>query len=258
MLQIWPVPVFSDNYVWILEREGNNRVAVVDPGDGPPVVAALESRGLEVSAVLLTHHHRDHIGGLSDLIDRFHPAVFGSPEDRIPGVDRPVGDGGTVTLDALDVDLEVVALPGHTAHHLGYVGPGFALVGDTLFAGGCGRVFEGTPEQMHGSLKRLAALEPETKAYCAHEYTVSNLGFAREVEPGNDAIAQRLAAAEAARAGEQPTVPSTIGYELETNPFLRCSEPAVVAAAETRAGRALEPGTEVFAVIREWKDGWSG
>jgi hydroxyacylglutathione hydrolase len=258
MLNIRPVPVFSDNYVWILEREGSNRVAVVDPGDGAPVVADLDSRGLEVSAVLLTHHHHDHIGGLPDLIERSHPAVFGSPHDRIPGVDRPVDDGDTVTLDDLEIDLEVVALPGHTAHHLGYVGPGFALVGDTLFAGGCGRVFEGTPEQMHGSLMRLAALDPGTKAYCAHEYTVSNLRFALEVEPGNDALTKRLAAAEATRVDDQPTVPSTIGYELETNPFLRCSEPAVVAAAESRAGRSLSPGAEVFAVIREWKDGWSG
>ena len=174
----------------------------------------------------------------------------------MPGVDRSVGDGDTIELDFLDLTLDVVALPGHTANHLGYVGSSVALVGDTLFAGGCGRVFEGTMEQMHDSLMRLAALLPDTKAYCAHEYTVANLRFAREVEPGNTALAERLAAVESSVEAGVPTVPSTIGYELQTNPFLRCSEPEVVAAAERHAGRSLEPGAEVFGVNRAWKDGW--
>jgi len=258
MLHIWPVPVFADNYVWIIEREGVDRVAVVDPGDAAPVIAALDERGLDVGTVLITHHHRDHVGGLARIIDRSHPAVYGSGADGIPGVDHPTHDGDTVCLPHLDLDLEVAALPGHTMNHLGYVASEIAFVGDTLFAGGCGRVFEGTPAQMHDSLMRLAALAPGTTAYCAHEYTVSNLRFARTVEPDNEALAGRLEAAETVRAAGQPTVPSTIATELETNPFLRCSVPAVVAAAETRAGRGLNPGAEVFAVIRGWKDGWSG
>jgi len=256
MLQIWPVPVFSDNYVWILENAETNRVTVVDPGDGQPVIAALDERGLEVGAVLLTHHHQDHVGGLAEIIRRYHPAVYGSGDDSVSGIDHPVGDGDTVST--ADFDLEVVALPGHTINHLGYIGLEIAFVGDTLFAGGCGRVFEGTPIQMHDSLSRLAALVPETKAYCAHEYTVSNLRFAQAVEPGSEILARRLEASETARAADQPTVPSTIAYELETNPFLRCSEPAVVAAAEVQAGQTLQPGAEVFAVLRAWKDGWSG
>jgi hydroxyacylglutathione hydrolase len=169
-----------------------------------------------------------------------------------------VGDVDTVSLPDLGLEFDVVALPGHTNNHLGFVGPGTALVGDTLFAGGCGRVFEGTPTQMHDSLMRLAALASETKAYCAHEYTIANLRFARVVEPGNEVLQRRLEAAETARAANQPTVPSTIADELETNPFLRCSDPAVVASAEARAGRRLEPGAEVFEVVRGWKDGWSG
>jgi len=256
MLHVWPVEVFSDNYVWILEREGADRVVVVDPGDGEPVIAELEQRGLAVGTVLLTHHHHDHVGGLNRLIDRFHPAVSGSAADAVPGVDHPVGDGDVVALPDIELTLDVVGLPGHTANHLGYVGPQLAFVGDTLFAGGCGRLFEGTPEQMHGSLGRLAALMPATKVYCGHEYTLANLRFAMAVEPGNAALADRLRATEATRAAEQPTVPSTIGLELETNPFLRCSEPSVVAAAEAHAGRELAPGAEVLGVIRSWKDGW--
>jgi hydroxyacylglutathione hydrolase len=258
MLQIWPIPVFSDNYVWVLERDGSDRVAVVDPGEAEPVIRALDERGLTVAAVLLTHHHQDHIGGLADVVRRFGPPVYGSASDGIEGVDHPVAAGDTVALADLDVSFDVVALPGHTLNHVGYLGDGVALVGDTLFAGGCGRVFEGTFEQMYDSLTGLAALPDDTKAYCAHEYTVANLRFARLVEPDNEALADRLEAARTARDEGLPTVPSTIGYERATNPFLRCTEPAVVGAAERRAERPLEPGAEVFGVIRSWKDGWSG
>jgi hydroxyacylglutathione hydrolase len=251
------VPIFSDNYVWVLEREGSNRVAVVDPGDAEPVLTALAERGLEVGAVLITHHHRDHVGGLPELIRRFHPPVWGPSAESIQGVDRPLAGGDRISLPGLDLELEVVDLRGHTAGHVGFVGAGCAFVGDTLFAGGCGRVFEGTMEQMHGSLTRLAELPAETMSYCAHEYTLANLRFARVVEPGNGALADRIAAVEAARAAFRPTVPSTIGYELETNPFLRCGEAAVRAAAESHAGRSLPIPAEVFAELRTWKDGWS-
>ncbi len=258
MLHVWPIEVFADNYVWILEREDSPRVAIVDPGDGDPVIAGLQDRGLEVAAVLLTHNHSDHVGGLAEIIQRFHPDVHGSAADGIPGVSHPVTGGDTVTLPDLDLELEVLALPGHTANHLGFIGAGSAFVGDTLFAGGCGRVFEGTMEQMHDSLQRLAALPGTTKTYCAHEYTVSNLRFGGRVEPENAVLAERLLSAEATRTAGRPTVPSTIAYELETNVFLRCEKPMVVVAAEEQAGRNLEPGAEVFGVIRAWKDGWSG
>jgi len=258
MLQIRPVPIFDDNYVWILEREGSNRVAVVDPGDGDPVIKALSGLDLEIAAVLITHHHRDHVGGLPELIRRYHPPVYGSATESVAGVDHPLAGGETISLPELDLEIEIVALPGHTSGHIGYVGAGCAFVGDTLFAGGCGRVFEGTMEQMHSSLTRLAELPPETMAYCAHEYTLANLRFALAVEPGNDALAQRFEAAETARAASQPTVPSTIGYELETNPFLRCGEASVHTAAESHAGHALTTPAEVFGALRTWKDGWSG
>jgi len=258
MLHVWPVEVLGDNYVWILESEGSSRVVVVDPGDAAPVLAALEERDLEPAVVLVTHHHNDHVGGLTEIVDRFRPAVFGAAADAIPGVDHPVSGGDRISPPGMDLPLEVLSLPGHTANHLGFLGPGIVFVGDTLFAGGCGRVFEGTMDQMHRSLIRLADLPLPTQAYCAHEYTVTNLRFGRHVEPDNTAITDRLAAAEAARMAGRPTIPSTIGDELETNVFLRCDHPDVAGAAEERAGRPLASSAEVFGVIRAWKDNWRG
>jgi hydroxyacylglutathione hydrolase len=258
MLRIWPIEIFDDNYVWVLQRDGSPKIAVVDPGDGLPVLRAVEERGLEIAAVLITHHHHDHIGGLEDIIHRSRPEVWGPSGDAIRGVDQGIGQGESVTLPFLEVDLDVVGLPGHTRHHIGYLAPGFALVGDTLFAGGCGRVFEGTMEQMHDSLCRLASLPPNTEIYCAHEYTVSNLRFAHSVEPDNAAVRRRLTEARAARAGGSPTVPSMLAEELETNPFLRSDHAGLVEAAIEHSGRTLSPGAETFAVLRAWKDGWTG
>lgn len=256
MLQIEPIPAFEDNYIWMIGAPGRSAVAVVDPGDADPVLEVLESRGHHLAAILLTHHHGDHTGGVRELADR-HPApVFGPENEGIPGVDNPVRGDEVVALTDLELYLRVVDVPGHTAGHVAYVGPDFALVGDALFAGGCGRVFEGTMEQMHESLNRLATLPPETAIHCAHEYTVANLRFAREVEPDNRALERRLADAVATRAAGYPTVPSRLADELATNPFLRCDRPSVAAAAERRAGRTLASETDVFAVIRQWKDGW--
>jgi hydroxyacylglutathione hydrolase len=163
-----------------------------------------------------------------------------------------------VAVPELGLNLEVIGLPGHTAGHVAYLGPGFAFVGDTLFAGGCGRIFEGTPEQMYNSLARLASLPDDTEIFCSHEYTAANLRFALEVEPSNQRLSDRLDFAREARAAGRPTVPSTVGDELATNPFLRCEQPAIRTAAESRVGRPLANPAEVFAVIRRWKDGWRG
>ena len=253
-----PVPAFSDNYVWLITDPPSPAAAVVDPGEASVVLRILQKQKLELGAVLLTHHHGDHVGGVDEILRARQVPVFGPAGENIPTVDHPVEGGDFVPLSDLGLDLEVLDVPGHTAGHIAYRGPDFALVGDTLFAGGCGRVFEGTPEQMFSSLECLADLPGETLIYCAHEYTIANLSFAREVEPYNEALVKRLEAAHTARTEGRPTVPSTIAEELETNPFLRCDKSAVVATAEARAGLDLPTAVDVFAVIRGWKDGWQG
>lgn len=253
-----PVPAFADNYIWLITDPPSPAAVVVDPGESPLVLRILQKRKLELAAVLLTHHHGDHVGGVDDLVRVRQVPVFGPARENIAAVDHPVGGGDIVPLPDLALDLEVVDVPGHTSGHIAYCGGEVALVGDTLFAGGCGRVFEGTPEQMHASLHRLAALPGETLIYCAHEYTVANLEFAREVEPYNETLMARLEEARRDRANGRPTVPSTVEQELATNPFLRCDKSPVVAAAEARAGLDLPTTVDVFAVIRGWKDGWRG
>ena len=256
MYELKPVPVLGDNYVWLLRPAGADRVVVVDPGDARPVLEALAADGLGVEAVLVTHHHGDHVGGIGGLLQR-HPApVWGPAAEPVARVDHPVGEGDRVTLFDGRLVLTVLAVPGHTLGHVAYAGDGFALVGDTLFAGGCGRLFEGTPEQMYRSLDRLVALGDATELYCAHEYTAANLRFAAHVEPDNRALADRIREVAELRHRGTPTVPSTVGLERATNPFLRCLEPPVVAAAQRHAGRTVQPGGDTFAVVRTWKDGF--
>ena len=253
-----PICAFTDNYVWMLRAPDSPVVVIVDPGEASPVLRTLDEQGLTVGAILLTHHHGDHVGGVAEILGKHPSPVFGPALENISTVDHPVSGGDQVPLADIGFELDVIDVPGHTTGHIAYRGPGFALVGDTLFAGGCGRIFEGTPEQMYASLRRLAALPPETAIYCAHEYTAANLRFAVDVEPANVAIEERLADARSARGEGRPTVPSTLTEELETNPFLRCREPAVVEAAEARVGRPLRGDSDVFAIIRRWKDGWGG
>jgi hydroxyacylglutathione hydrolase len=256
MPAIIPIPAFSDNYIWLL-REGD-RAAVVDPGDAAPVLAFLAAEGLSLRAILCTHHHGDHVGGVRALVERFPVPVFGPARETIPGRTVALADGDVVDVPGLPVRLRVLDVPGHTAGHIAYVGDvggtPVAFVGDTLFAAGCGRLFEGTAVQMSASLGRLAALPAATRVYCAHEYTLANLRFAAAVEPANAALRERILRDEATRAARRPTIPSTLRDELATNPFLRAAVPAVAAAAAARAGRALAGPVAVFAALREWKN----
>jgi hydroxyacylglutathione hydrolase len=250
-----PIPAFRDNYIWLLRR-GSDAV-VVDPGDAVPVEAVLARDGLRLAAILITHHHADHQGGVARLVARHAAPVYGPAAESITGLTVALRGGETFALPAIGGGFQVLAVPGHTLGHLAYVSGKRLFCGDTLFGAGCGRLFEGTPAQMAASLDRLAALPDDTAVYCAHEYTEMNLRFALAVEPDNPAIRQRVADAAAMRARGEPTLPSSLALEKATNPFLRCREPAVIAAARRRGGMGDEAGDDavaVFAAIRAWRN----
>jgi hydroxyacylglutathione hydrolase len=258
-LRIEPVAAFRDNYIWLMERNGH--AVVVDPGDAIPVLQLLAARQWRLDAILVTHHHADHVGGVADLV-RAHPArVYGPAHSPFPSIDVRLREGDT--LEVLDTQFSVLEVPGHTLDHIAYwsAGLGTLFCGDTLFACGCGRLFEGTAVQMSASLAKIAALPGTTRAYCAHEYTMSNLRFALAGEPDNAALQRRRDDCAAMRERGEPTVPSTLEMELSTNPFLRCAQPAVVKAALGQgagggppAGPAPADPVAVFAALRAWKD----
>nr|WP_246013329.1 hydroxyacylglutathione hydrolase [Pigmentiphaga humi] len=251
------LPAFNDNYLWLV-RQGS-LAAVVDPGDAAPVLAALQQQRLQLRAILLTHHHKDHVGGVLELVERTGATVFGPANEKLPHCDRRLGQGDRLTLPELDLDLEVLDVPGHTAGHIAYAGRAagvepLVFCGDTLFAAGCGRLFEGTPAQMKESLDKLAALPARTRIYCAHEYTLSNLAWAAAVEPDNAALRIWHQQARQLRDQGEPTVPTTLDLERQVNPFLRTAVPEVAAAAAAHAGKPLADETGVFAALRQWKN----
>jgi hydroxyacylglutathione hydrolase len=259
-LAVLTVPAFQDNYLWLI-HDGVH-AAAVDPGDGQAILDALRAHGLTLTAILLTHHHADHIGGVPDLLRHHEVPVFGPRHDGIAAVTEPLGEGDAIVVPGLEIPLRVLDVPGHTRGHIAYVRDArdetdapWLFCGDTLFGAGCGRLFEGTPDQLAASLAKLAALPDETLVFCAHEYTLSNLRFAQAVEPGNRALQLRLEADSQARGSKLPTIPSTIAIEKATNPFLRYTEPAIVDTLVT-AGK-LAPGAtpvEAFAALRAWKN----
>ncbi|MFL6674239.1 MAG: hydroxyacylglutathione hydrolase [Massilia sp.] len=256
-LTVLAVPAFKDNYLWLI-HDGVH-AAAVDPGDSGPIFAALASHKLTLTSILLTHHHADHIGGVPELLARAKVPVFGPRREAIAGVTDPLGEGERFTVPGLGLEFDVLDVPGHTSGHIAYVrrtpGAHWLFCGDTLFAGGCGRLFEGTPAQMVDSLAKLAALPDDTQVFCAHEYTLSNLRFADAVEHGNRALQLRLHDESAKRAAGLPTVPSSIGLEKGTNPFLRYQKRAIVERL-VASGR-LAPGAtpvDAFAALREWKN----
>lgn len=258
-LTVIAVPAFKDNYLWLLVR-GSDAV-VVDPGDAAPVEDVLARQGLTLRAILLTHHHRDHVGGVADLLaSREGLPVFGPARESIVGVNRTVSDGDAVVIDRPALRFEVIDVPGHTKGHVAYFAaahddqPPMLFCGDTLFSAGCGRLFEGTPEQMHASLTRLAALPSHTQVYCAHEYTESNLRFAAAVEPASEALRSRIREVAAHRARNAPSLPSTIAIERATNPFLRSDDAAVRAAAERHTAGSGATSLATFTTLRSWKD----
>ena len=251
-VSVHPVRAFQDNYVWTLRHGGN--AAVVDPGDAKPVLAYLNAEKLHLSAILNTHHHADHVGGNAELLEHYKVPVYGPRDERIPTVTCRVGEGDRFTLEEFGIEFQVLEIPGHTRSHIAFYGGGMLFCGDTLFACGCGRLFEGTPAQMHASLAKLAKLPGATRVYCGHEYTLANIRFAKAAEATNPELANWEHAATALRAKDEPTLPSTLGRERLTNPFLRCDQPAVIAAASQHAGRPLADAVSVLGALREWKN----
>jgi len=251
-ISVYPVRAFQDNYVWTLRR--GSLAAVVDPGDAKPVLAYLNTHKLQLTAILNTHHHADHVGGNAELLARFQVPVYGPYDDRIPTVSHRVREGDRFSLPEFDIEFEVFEIPAHTKSHIAFYGGGMLYCGDTLFACGCGRLFEGTPAQMHASLTKLAKLPAATRIYCGHEYTLSNIKFGKAVETGNAELARWEQAAGALRAKDQPTLPSTLAQEKLANPFLRCDQPEIIATASKHAGRPLNDPVSVLATLREWKN----
>jgi hydroxyacylglutathione hydrolase len=250
-----PIPAFSDNYIWVLHDD--QRALVVDPGESSGVAAWLRQTGLRLEAIFITHHHRDHTGGVTELQQAFGAKVYGPLDEPMPEPLQRLADGEHV--EALGHRFEVMRVPGHTLGHIAYYSPdidGTPLLfcGDTLFSGGCGRLFEGTPAQMHASLDRLGALPASTRVCCTHEYTLANLRFAQAVDPDNAALSRYVAHCEQLRQQQRPTLPSTIGLERQINPFLRAHEPALKQAASKHNPNIATDDTSVFATLREWKN----
>jgi hydroxyacylglutathione hydrolase len=251
-ITIVPLRAFRDNYIWCLHN--GTDAAVVDPGDAIPVLDFLQQERLQLRAIICTHHHADHVGGNTALLTKYNAAVFGPARENIPGVTQSVREGDRVFVDTLKLEFNVIDIPGHTAGHVAYFGAGMLFCGDTLFSCGCGRLFEGTPQQMVESLRKLASLPSDTQVYCGHEYTLANIRFALATDEDNQALLARRAEVEALQARNLPSLPSSIGVELSMNPFLRAHLPALAAAASRQCGRALQSEVEVFAALREWKN----
>ena len=255
MLRTTPVPAFSDNYIWLIHGIGDPRkVAIVDPGDAEPVIKYVSNQDLEPAAILVTHHHWDHVGGVQHLVNEFGLPVYGPAAEDILGRDFALREGDSVTLDELGLEFSILDCPGHTAGHIAYYGHQSLFCGDTLFSAGCGRLFEGTPAQMSESLGKFAQLPGDTRVFCTHEYTLANLRFASAVEPSNPDIEAYSARARTLRDQGQPTLPSTLDLEERVNPFMRCDQESVRASAEHHAGHSLADPVAVFATVRAWKD----
>lgn len=252
MFEVTPIPAFRDNYIWMLHLGGH--AVVVDPGDAAPVLSALNQKGLRLDAILITHHHQDHTGGVSELLAAHDAKVYAPAKGQYAFAHLPVVDGDAVSLPGIGAQFSVMETPGHTLDHVVYLDAGHLFCGDTLFSCGCGRLFEGSYEQLYRSLHRLAELPGKTAVYCTHEYTRHNLDFGLMVEPDNLALQQRSGQVSAWLAAGKPSLPSTIAIELETNPFLRCGEPSIRAFARQHGVTDKAPDSEVFRMLRELRN----
>lgn len=254
MQKISPIPALKDNYIWCISNPTSGYCAIVDPGESEPVLKHLKETGLTLEAILITHHHWDHTQGVDGILEHTYAPVYASAKEHVHGQTTGLSHDDELDLPHVRLEFTVLSIPGHTAGHIAFYSPGMLFSGDTLFTAGCGKIFEGTAQQMHDSLMSLAALPDDTLVYCGHEYTEANLRFALAVEPNNEEVAKRLQKTLELREKGLPTVPATLGVEKRTNPFLRINDPNVIVAAEAHSSRRLQTPTEVLQVIREWKD----
>ncbi|MEC8012204.1 MAG: hydroxyacylglutathione hydrolase [Pseudomonadota bacterium] len=266
-IDVQAIPIFNDNYIWIIINVNTKTCVAVDPGDAAPLLAFLESQKLTLEAVLITHHHQDHTGGLDQLHKQISNLnVYGPELESIQGVTHPLEDQQVVKLAAIETVFTIMHTPGHTAGHICYYAEHLGespssdqqkpwlFCGDTLFSGGCGRLFEGTPAQMYSSLQRISGLPKNTNICCTHEYTLANLRFANLVDESNSSLKNYITKVENLRRDDQMSLPSNLALELEINPFLRANKPALIAAASRFKGEKLEAGVDTFAALRAWKD----
>ncbi|PHS71464.1 MAG: hydroxyacylglutathione hydrolase [Methylophaga sp.] len=254
MLNIQAVPAFNDNYIWLIQSPNSQHTIIVDPGEAKPVIRRLSEQHLKPVAILITHQCHDHVDGINTLIERYDIPVYGPDKENIPCLTHPLVATKRLTINDHFTPIEVIDTPGHTAGHIVFYLDNVLFSGDTLFGAGCGRIHNGTAEQLFYSLQQLADLPPQTKIYCAHEYTEANLVFAQTVEPNNIDIQQRIKDTLILRQRNLPSIPSTLTLELATNPFLRCDQKEVIQAVQSFSGRTLITAVEVFTELRKWKD----
>ena len=253
MFPIFSIPAFDDNYIWALVDDVRRQAIIVDPGDATPVLTFFHQKQLTLIAILITHKHHDHTGGIPALLSAFPDiSVFSNLIEKVAQTTQFVSDNGVININ--EHQFKVIAIPGHTLGHVAYYCKPFLFCGDTLFTNGCGRIFEGTAEQMLQSLKKLMALPDDTQIYCGHEYTLSNIKFALQIEPANVELQKRLKNTEKLRLENKPTVPSTLKLEKDTNPFLRCQYQSVIDSVSRQSGKLCKTEVDVFYELREWKN----
>jgi hydroxyacylglutathione hydrolase len=255
MLNVTPIPAFTDNYIWLISNTKRKSCIIVDPGDAKPVLDVLQTDNIDLTAILITHHHWDHINGISELLQHYpHTPVYGPANEKIPHKTHSLKEGDIIKFTTIGFEFKVLDVPGHTAGHIAYYGEGRLFCGDTLFACGCGRIFDSTAKNLYYSLVKISQLPAETLIYCTHEYTLDNIGFAQWVEPENKALLQRLDDSKKMRANNRATIPFTLSLEQQTNPFLRVSTLTVIERLKQKIKKDIPKATKRFAILRQWKD----
>lgn len=258
MISIIPIPAFSDNYIWTLVDSNHQNAILVDPGDAKPALSYLNQKKLKLLAILITHHHWDHTNGVEEVLKMFNVPVFASKKEKTAHATDLVEQGNEVSINNFPLKFSVMDIPGHTKGHIAYYTPGILFCGDTLFAAGCGRLLEGSAQELYQSLSKLSSLPLDTKVYCAHEYTLANLRFAKTVEPHNPKIIEKIKLITKLRDNSEASLPSTLKEEKATNPFLRCAQPEIIKNVEAFSGKRLSNSLEVFTYLRQWKDSFRG